>query len=596
MLTGLLFFTSLERLFRWEKMTQSRAGYRSNFCLVPQGHRRWLRHCYFRRTLLAATLIWSRMVFATTSISPTTTLALPAPPATVSPLVVTPKQARSAGKTATVVPPEKAQVSQWKEKGESQLSRSQWAPESTKTPAAKKNLSAYAKFESILYPTVLPGQEALGQSHMMEAGATGAYNLYPIQDTGAFNLDFQMAAGRSLNLNYSYVSVDQFALGWKMNRPSLAAAVQLGRRLQHWNEADETWNLGLWQPTYATDSIRVHQQGLMGAHVALASNFVQVEAYGSPMFIPSISPDLADRDGEITSQSRWFRSIPTSLEFNGRPLQLYYRLSIPEIRRLVGQASAGAQVRLGRVDRGPWLRVAAGDKPMNSLFFKYDANVRARESGAKSEVELVPVVHRHKILSADLGWQFENRTDSKGDEIKTAVTLSMMQEQVVLGANENVTLVEGGAASDYYQQTPRPAKAASLVWDQPLRFPWLGPVQGQFSYLKVDVEPTRDLDSQGQVMTSLLPHRFNFTNAVSLVGRARLSDRWATRLKYLRDFDQQGSLWSFAFEYQSLDHWVVTVGGDTLGPDDKSQGNVDTRFLNYYRQNDRVYGGLSYVF
>lgn len=449
-------------------------------------------------------------------------------------------------------------------------------PTSPTTPI----VSGFLKFETLQYPTTVPGQENLGQNNMMEAGLKfdGRSSVEP-RLSGAADMNL----GRSLNLNYSYVGVFELSSTYQFS-PQLS--MTLGRARQDWSSADESWDLGIWQPTFSMDSLRIQQQGLTGLFFSADSAFVQATAFYSPVFIPTTTPEIADRNGEITSESRWFRSIPTSSQLFGKDTQLYFRLSIPDLREIVSQQGGGGQIRLGRKDAGFWTRVSYANKAMNSLFFKYDAALRSGAQGSRGEIELSPIVHRHEVAGADIGFQYETG----------AVTVSYVEDRARLTDVTNKKNSDG-LMTDFIQQSPSGIQAASFRWDQRLRIPWTGiPVAARFDYLKAKTEATRDFDSAGIEQSSLLPHRLQFTNAASIQGQARVSERWTSKLKYLRDFDQRGSLWNAEMEYRSASQWATAFGIDILGTDDTSVGNPDTRFLNYYRQNDRIYGGLSYVF
>lgn len=440
---------------------------------------------------------------------------------------------------------------------------------------------AYVRFESMQYPTPLPGQENLGQANMMEAGLKAGTS----NEAQTLSAQMDVAAGRSLNLNYSYISVYEASVAW--SAPSQVFSARFGRHLTAWNDADRVWNMNLWNPTFSMDALRIQQQGLLGLFFASKTEYFQAEAYFSPAFIPTTTPEVADRNGEITSESRWFRSIPTQSEVIGRPTRLYYRLEIPQIQELISQPAIGAQLRVGRVDQGPWARLSMADKAMNNLFFKYDANFRTgTNQQARGEVELRPLAQRHFVAGVDFGYQF------KGGE----VVLSHIQDRPNLASVDNPRTSEG-LATDFIQQTPRPLRATSIRWDQHnLRVPLTNlPLRGRVAYLKADVEATRDFDAAGREQSSLLPHRLNYTNAATVEGKVGLTARWDIGLKYLRDFDQLGSQWNLEVSYRR-GSWIAAVGGDSLGVDDSSTTNGDSRFLNYYRQNDRVYGGVTYVF
>jgi hypothetical protein len=67
-------------------------------------------------------------------------------------------------------------------------------------------------------------------------------------------------------------------------------------------------------------------------------------------------------------------------------------------------------------------------------------------------------------------------------------------------------------------------------------------------------------------------------------------------IKYLREFDQKGTLINSEFTYYPQTSIALILGADIIGVDDSSETNKDGRFLNQFRANDRFYGGMSYVF
>lgn len=517
------------------------------FRQVHRARRRRLRRSYFRRLLLMTLILWSKLTVGQTVDRPPVKVQTSTRPAATSSLKL---------------------------------------DENDSPKQRPTKFEGFARFESLQYPTLLPGQENLSQNNMMETGLQGEGVL---RSFPSLSTKLDVSAGRSLNINYSFISVYELSGSWrtKVGRNDDGFSVTVGRHLQAWNDADSTWNLGLWSPTFSMDALRIQQQGLLGLHSKLAGKYVQASAYFSPIFIPTLTPEVADRNGAITSESRWFRSIPTEFDFLGKSTKLYYRLEIPDIQQLVTQPGGGLQLRVGQIDDGPWVRAAYANKAMNSLFFKYDGTFRtSRERGGRGEIELQPIVHRHQVASADLGYKY-----ASGE-----VVLSYVQDEPDLSPIGN-GLNRESLPTDFIQQSPAGVKATSFRWDQKFSWPLIRkPVQGRLAYLKAEVDPTMDLDSSGTEQSSLLPHRFNYTNAVSAEAKTFLTSAWALGFKYLRDFDQRGSLWNAEVEYRSNSNWIAVFGGDTLGVDDASPANRDNRFLNYYRQNDRVYGGLTYVF
>ena len=90
-----------------------------------------------------------------------------------------------------------------------------------------------------------------------------------------------------------------------------------------------------------------------------------------------------------------------------------------------------------------------------------------------------------------------------------------------------------------------------------------------------------------------------FTNALSVRGKFFSTFRSkpvTVDYRLLRDFDQNGTLLGIEMNWKPSQNWQTTVGMDVLGVDNSTDANLDPRFLNQFRANDRFYGGVGYVF
>lgn len=445
---------------------------------------------------------------------------------------------------------------------------------------AGKDFEILLKAESLQYPTEVSNDPRLNQSNMLEASFRGSW------ETPWVTSGIDVGAGKAVNLNYDYFALHEIYSEWKSSSGVLSVGV--GRKLQFWNQADRDWNLGLWEPLFNHDGLRLRQQGLTGLFFGLETPNVQVMAFASPIFVPTMTPDIAENDGAITSESRWFRSLPSSQSIIGKETQLSYDLQIPAVAELINNPGYGARVRVGAVNAGPWASLAYARKAVNAMSYRYDASLLTQASflapDAKAEIELNPVTHRHEIVSLDFGYRKE----------VTAVGVSLVADRPEIKSVAN-RLNSKGFETDYIQQQIRPVTLAtfsltSVLTALPKRIEW------RLDYLKASTENSVDVDARGNEQSQLVPDRLQYTNAASISGTMPLSQKVRTTLRYLREFDQLGSLVSLNLDYLASRNWLLNFGVDSLGVDDPEAQANDTRFLNRYRQNDRVFGGLTYVY
>lgn len=428
--------------------------------------------------------------------------------------------------------------------------------------------------ESFQYPTPIEENPNLNQNNMLEAGLT----LDQRFRRGEAHLSGQ--AGKSINLNYQYVAVQEAYGG------SSDGQIVLGRKIYHWSQADEDWNLGLWQPLFQQDGLRPLSEGLTGLFYNVENSHYQVLAFATPIFIPTMSPDIAEKNGTLVSESRWFNPLPAQAPVLGHPTQLVYRLNIPDMKSLILKPGMGLRVRAGDPEMGPSAAFGVAHKPINSLFIKYDAAVLARNSAATGQIEVSPVVHMHQLYSLD--FSFATEAGNLGVSFLQDVPETRLPENQING---------DGFRTDNYQQDPQPVQLIALRGQSHVQLPWVDRrMDWTLLYLHAHSDSTIDVDSQGNERSRFIPNRLMFTNAVSGEGEVTWNSKWKSRVKYLRDFDQSGTLISGEIEYRPHREWALSMGFDVLGVDDEQAQANDTRFLNVFRQNDRVYGGLSYVF
>lgn len=457
------------------------------------------------------------------------------------------------------------------------------AMENPQGGAWKTQAQGAAKFEFTQYMTASEEDSKLNQSQLVQG------DLRVDSQSSTRHLRLDLTAGKFLDLNNSFLTVQELFGSMRFHREQ--ASVAVGRKFEFWSELDSNWQLGLWEPqANNVDLLRPTGQGLTGVFGKARTGSWELLAYASPVFIPTMNPEIREKDGSLVADSRWFKTPSGSGDVLDRETRYVYSLSVPDLRELVSQPGAGARVRYGGDRPGFWASANVARKPMNALLVKYDYNLALQSGGSQAEIEVQPVVGYHSLYGADLGWSSE----------QGSVSLSFLRDEPDVELPRNSLNDLGEPTTDWIQQSPGGLVAYGAHAERRLNVPGiLDPVQVQVDYLKAETTETTDLDAAGEERGAFLPHRLNFTNAASVKTRVSglaFSKPWATSLRYLREFDQNGSVWTLLTEIRPRRDMVVHAGLDILGVDDDSVGNTDKRFLNQFRANDRVFGGLSYVF
>jgi hypothetical protein len=265
------------------------------------------------------------------------------------------------------------------------------------------------------------------------------------------------------------------------------------------------------------------------------------------------------------------------VDFANKPVPISYRLSMPETAKLVGHGGSGVMGRLGNKDDGPWMVSSYGYTPVNELILK--RNIRIPISDPNVGVIVSPDVTYHKIFSTDVGYTVGN----------VKASMSYMQDDPETKMPEKDWAIQKLSGVRAY--------SVGLDWRIPKFF--TRSILLQMDYLKIDGGQIQDIISDGSPDgLTLLDQRMKFTNAFRTKVQGELARIYrrplVTKFSWLYDTDQKGSMINTEFLFYPNQEWAFVIGADFLGVDDEDY--KPSSFLNQYRANDRVYGGMTYVF
>lgn len=438
---------------------------------------------------------------------------------------------------------------------------------------SKSKTKASIGVQSSQYISGIPGKPELNRSLLLSV--TLQPELKTERTTSALDFTAERYADWGIS-NYSVREV-YWSRHWRDEKSQFA----IGRKLEFWSQLDHDWNLGIWQPKTALEPVRPDEQGLTGMSFRHQEGEFESLAIVAPIFIPTMGPEIREEDGNIVSDSRWYRSPSSTFILFNQQRQVEYSLNIPELQELVFKPGAGIRLSYGRNSQGFWGSLNAGYKPMNNLVVRYDKKLELSEEGQDSgSAPLFPSAAYHSLWGGDFGYRIGG----------IMVAASYLEDRPLNNA----------PVEPYIIQYAQPMKAYSVhaesLWEP--RF-LAGPLSTSLGYLRIDGGGFEDFDSQGVSQGAVFSDRFYFYNAGLF--QIRYSGNFFRRklvssFKYLREFEQKGVLTGASIEYFPLAGLGVAVGADVLGVDDPENTQVKSGFLNEFRANDRIYTRMNYVF
>jgi hypothetical protein len=347
----------------------------------------------------------------------------------------------------------------------------------------------------------------------------------------------------------------------------------LGRRRSQWSRLDERWNLGIWQPIFRVDALNPHSQGLTGLFVNLKKDNWSLEFFGTPFFLPDHGPQMETRNGHFVKGHPWVQYPPSEVYIKGVPTTALYQIDRPSSPEVIVNTGYGLNLRWGEEDSEGWLaRAGWGYKPMNQLLLGFDGNLNIGDQD-HLDVRIHPEVGFHRVTSFDGIYQGENWAMSVG-VIEDAPERAQFDLPWTYQNFAPSHFVGGGV--EYFTDA--------------FRF-GVGYVHREGG--ESQIEGPRAASAM-----KVLPDRFLFRDLfkTEVSYNAPLGARWSYQLsaQWRQEIIEGSEILSTQGTLLMGPFWKAFIGADLLRSDDRNIGSSD--FIEAYLANDRVYGGLQYVF
>lgn len=355
--------------------------------------------------------------------------------------------------------------------------------------------------------------------------------------------------------------------------------ITIGRKRMSWSQFDQEWRLGIWQPSVRWDYLHPVEEGLTGLFLGLEERNIQVVGFVTPFFVPDQGPQFQVVDGEFHSSNRWFRQPTSRHTVVGQDRRLNYELDKPAEKEVVLNAGYGLSLTLGQEQDGAWLKTSFANKPINQLHLGIEGyHSLDREDRFLESVAIVhPVVARHTVTTVEGGYRKE---DYWG-------WVSITEERPT-----SPDLPEEWEESSLYSSRFLGGTFSHRVPIDGLRSHWL-----KYSYMRLTEDiPEKKVDSD-TLESSLDRYPFSEVASVEWVGPmfVQATSRLDLGLRYLYSLPERGGLVSVKAEWRWRRDLRIDLGVDVLG---SSVSDSDPRrgLMTTYRNNDRVIGGVTYVF
>lgn len=353
----------------------------------------------------------------------------------------------------------------------------------------------------------------------------------------------------------------------------------VGRFRKNFNFLDSYYNLGLYNSFFTTDLIDYREQGLTGLNLQAYNGIVGGFVGWHPLYLPNQAPQVHEEGGQLISSNRWAQRPAPQFQFADKNHPIEYVIRDYRINEIISNQGYAVSTFVGDDPRRPWLQVSYANHPVNEIPLTRDTYGSAMDF--VGHVNLSPVVTYHEVKSADMNFDFLN--------IQT--TFSYVEDQVQNKvAAENETL-----------QNLKPLQIYGMYVAADVS-PW---VRRQLILSMAAAEmkggEISDLDQNGnEGIFTFSTRRTQFRAPVTIGLATELafirSKPLKSQVRWTYDRTDKGSLLSAQFGYEVLAHMNVHLGVDIVGVEQALPDDANSNFLDRNQANDRIYGGLQYVF
>lgn len=372
-------------------------------------------------------------------------------------------------------------------------------------------------------------------------------------------------------------------LYWNSNSSAENTSFAIGRRNSQWSFLDRHWKLGAYEPVYKVDPLNPSSQGLTGLFLGFKGENWNLEFFGTPVFIPDQGAPVETANGRFVKKDPWVFYPPSEVSLNGVLTPVSYEIDKPSIQDVVDNQGYGVNAQVGQMDQeGLSGRAAWVYKPMNQLLLGlkgYETLRQTEISPAESEkntvdIQLHPEVGYHQISSMDLAYRWNS----------LLVTLGVVDDRPMKK--------EFASQWTYQNYLPSQLIGGGLEYSTEV-----GLRMGAH-YLTRHGGGSQTEGPEKDLVGSYIPERYSFAELVQgeLGFQKRLNSRWGYEGsgEWRKELREGSELYSLKGALLVGSAWKAYLGFDFMKSENKNPQTKD--FIEANLANDRVYGGVHYVF
>ncbi len=390
------------------------------------------------------------------------------------------------------------------------------------------------------------------------------YNIdESVRLSSAQRLEVEINLNWSQHENYLYFHVENFYYGIN----GIDKNINVGFKKLEWSENMDFFKSQEWQQQMQRNRLNPMTGGNLGVFYVIKTPGLNIDLMYSPFFLPSRGPDVGFENGRAVTQNPWFLAPPTEVPYEGDTFSTRYELKNPELTDFLKQQTIA--IKALAFDSQHWsLNIGYANKPSPRFVTDLDFQANISDPSVPIDISIQPRALKHQLISSDLTYNFSQNSK---------MTLGYM--------NESFAQESASSDSQTYIQ-PIDQNVLSLIYSQETK-------SYAFSFGGIWREGGRSR-AIGELSSALVNQNINYLyeRALKIDFKYFKTWGWTVNTSASYDFRQNGILTTVSLQ-TTINDALLNIGFDALEPINATD---ESSFIYQFRNLDRVWAGVSYVF
>lgn len=352
----------------------------------------------------------------------------------------------------------------------------------------------------------------------------------------------------------------------------------LGRQKLDWHPNESFWQLDHFQNTRGFRLMDMKAEGLTGFHYQTQDGALKTEVFLSYFYIPGLNPSVKVEDGQVLSNTDWYKRPPERTIVAGQEVDIFYNLNMPEIRDVLVQKSLGMRMS---IDWGEKRNLNNG---LISGFAIYKPERRLRiNAEAFYEptldsvlVNATPVVNHHVMFGGELRQLFRNY-----EFIAGAITID---PNARLGKDFDSLSLE----IENTRTTPSEFFSVEPLYNRETYAHSSLTFKNSLSLLSVNY--LRYFSEHEKPGNDFYGETVKWKNAIGLGGSHQFNDWLQGTFNFRYDLEREDNLLNTQLIFLPWRQSTVTLGSELI------RSPQTNSYWSAYRANDTFYLNVGYIF